>query len=263
MTKEKAVAVKMLSAERDNVRSVRAALQDAVAQVLGRVSLATSYDDRVDPRAGMRAVLIAIPLLTASLTDALRFARDNARSEGRDSIGIDLEDVDGAPVSTDEDDARAAMAASAFASYWGAVALERVKRAAPRRMATGTGVRQAIQASVRDTASRLERVTVTETVHAFNDERQIAAKQLVAKPANDVGGPFRIGARPADEGEPTYVKIWSALLDGATCGRCAALNGREVAIDDAFPEGAEPPLHPFCRCIVIYDRRSVRRPRAA
>ncbi len=37
------------------------------------------------------------------------------------------------------------------------------------------------------------------------------------------------------------------------CDECAGLDGKVVGLDDEFPDGAGiPPLHPSCRCVVLY-----------
>jgi len=43
---------------------------------------------------------------------------------------------------------------------------------------------------------------------------------------------------------------WNAVLDPKTCPICRPLDGTTALVPDAFPQGP-PPLHPFCRCIVI------------
>lgn len=43
---------------------------------------------------------------------------------------------------------------------------------------------------------------------------------------------------------------WNAVLDPKTCPVCRPLDGERTALPEAFPEGP-PPLHPFCRCVLI------------
>lgn len=43
---------------------------------------------------------------------------------------------------------------------------------------------------------------------------------------------------------------WNAVLDPKTCPICRPLDDTTALFPDAFPQGP-PPLHPFCRCIVI------------
>jgi SPP1 gp7 family putative phage head morphogenesis protein len=43
---------------------------------------------------------------------------------------------------------------------------------------------------------------------------------------------------------------WNAVLDPKTCPVCRPLDGTTAPFPDAFLQGP-PPLHPFCRCVVI------------
>jgi len=43
---------------------------------------------------------------------------------------------------------------------------------------------------------------------------------------------------------------WNAVLDPKTCPVCRPLDGKEAGTPEAFPKGP-PPLHPFCRCVLI------------
>lgn len=60
------------------------------------------------------------------------------------------------------------------------------------------------------------------------------------------------GARESDR--PIEGWQWNAVLDPKTCPVCRPLDGERAAFPEAFPEGP-PPLHPFCRCVLvpIYD----------
>lgn len=59
------------------------------------------------------------------------------------------------------------------------------------------------------------------------------------------------------------VKVWCTADDERTCSTCAALEGKEVAMDANF-DGASPswsthrtaPAHPSCRCAIIYKEIS-------
>jgi hypothetical protein len=46
-------------------------------------------------------------------------------------------------------------------------------------------------------------------------------------------------------------RVWIAVNDSATDEDCAQLDGVEVGMDESFPDDAEPPLHPSCRCVVV------------
>lgn len=63
---------------------------------------------------------------------------------------------------------------------------------------------------------------------------------------------------------PMQKKIWSAARNESTCGRCLYLHGQTVPMDDPFKEsdGKEiflPPLHPLCRCAVMYQEDKLSR----
>ena len=52
-------------------------------------------------------------------------------------------------------------------------------------------------------------------------------------------------------------KVWETAGSHRTCGRCMELNGKVVGFDDKFFDskydtGETPPLHPRCRCVIIY-----------
>lgn len=49
-------------------------------------------------------------------------------------------------------------------------------------------------------------------------------------------------------------KIFSSADDERTCDECASLDGMQLSMDGEFTEGCEvPPLHPSCRCCVVYE----------
>lgn len=56
------------------------------------------------------------------------------------------------------------------------------------------------------------------------------------------------------------VRVWETADDERTCKLCAPLDGvRVTGLSEPFPSGAStrlhPPLHPACRCTVIYEAR--------
>lgn len=55
-------------------------------------------------------------------------------------------------------------------------------------------------------------------------------------------------ARTSDN--PVSVWIWNAVLDPRTCPICRPLDGTTASDPRSFPNGP-PPLHPYCRCIII------------
>lgn len=49
------------------------------------------------------------------------------------------------------------------------------------------------------------------------------------------------------------VKEWVTSDDARVCSLCKTMDGKQVAIDAAFPDAdLTPPLHPHCRCVVNY-----------
>lgn len=93
------------------------------------------------------------------------------------------------------------------------------------RLTTGTAFPEALEAAVGDVAHRLDRIAVTETWRAYND-------QILA----------------ATEGkEGTWV--WNAVLDKATCAECSGLHGRHFSSAGDVPG---IPRHPLCRCHIQF-----------
>lgn len=55
------------------------------------------------------------------------------------------------------------------------------------------------------------------------------------------------------------VKIWSTADDERVCSRCGPMDGKEVGMNDYFVDSSghrvlKPPLHPHCRCGIIYQQ---------
>jgi SPP1 gp7 family putative phage head morphogenesis protein len=48
---------------------------------------------------------------------------------------------------------------------------------------------------------------------------------------------------------PEAVREWVAKLDMRTCPKCKALDGKRIPADQDFE--VEPPVHPYCRCMVM------------
>jgi SPP1 gp7 family putative phage head morphogenesis protein len=48
-------------------------------------------------------------------------------------------------------------------------------------------------------------------------------------------------------------KIWLTTVDDKLCDRCSPLDGTRVKLDESFGEVDAPPLHPNCRCSIIFD----------
>jgi hypothetical protein len=92
------------------------------------------------------------------------------------------------------------------------------------------------------------RTASTEVARAFNHERN----GIIIDLGGGLGGP-----EPSDLGAPLgpqrpgpgLFKVWSAILDRATCPACFRADGEIVEAHVAFTAG-EMPLHPHCRCLV-------------
>lgn len=48
----------------------------------------------------------------------------------------------------------------------------------------------------------------------------------------------------------SWLKRWDASLDSRSCGDCRRMHGRVAALGAEFLGYGDPPLHPYCRCIV-------------
>ena len=86
-------------------------------------------------------------------------------------------------------------------------------------------------AAARARAPALERIAVTETASAFNDERRRAYADLAKSSL-----------------APELFKVWNAVLDRRTCSFCFGKDGQVRGLHESF--GETPPVHPNCRCIV-------------
>jgi len=82
--------------------------------------------------------------------------------------------------------------------------------------------------------NRAEMIARTETIRASNQGRLAGYKQAGIKGK----------------------KVWVAKMDAKTCSICKELNNREAGLDENFEfKGGEvflPPLHPRCRCRIIF-----------
>lgn len=84
---------------------------------------------------------------------------------------------------------------------------------------------------------RALRIARTETASAFNYGQLETMRQAVR------------------EGLVSEVyKVWWTARDERVCLACGPLHGRRVRLEEPFPNGAyAPPLHPMCRCTVLYE----------
>jgi hypothetical protein len=101
---------------------------------------------------------------------------------------------------------------------------------------------------------RIDRHAATQAASAYADERQSYwdnLAEMLAPAGNDSGD-----EPPPESGEqesigPALFHVWSAVLDRRTCEDCASLDGTTIPIDEEFEAGAETPLHPDCRCVIL------------
>lgn len=109
------------------------------------------------------------------------------------------------------------------------------------RAAAQSASPRAAQAAAKSvTESQVRMIATTETMTAFARERERAAREI----ARATGAPL--------------FKEWRATLDKRACERCSALHGERLALAVRFENG-DPPLHPRCRCWVLYSVEDVTR----
>jgi hypothetical protein len=131
---------------------------------------------------------------------------------------------------TDTDSAYAAAAAAAYASAWAGAALYLVTEA----LRTDKSPTQAVVQATDLKESNLERIVVTETARAYNDQHKEDAEEL---------------ADADPEAMAILVRRWDAMLDARVCDDCASHDGETAPIGESFAGGDEPGyLHPNCRC---------------
>lgn len=85
---------------------------------------------------------------------------------------------------------------------------------------------------------RALRIARTELASAYNQGQDAAIRQAIGDGMFD--GPI--------------TKQWSAAEDERMCEICGSLDGQTVGMDEDFSDGAGvPPIHPACRCVVLYQ----------
>jgi hypothetical protein len=123
----------------------------------------------------------------------------------------------------EHDDVAAHAAASSWSAAWATAATALVLSEEDPSRAPLTAARAR--------AGSLERIAVTETASAFNDERgRVYADLAKSSLASE------------------YFKVWNAVLDRRTCAFCFGKDGQVRALQESF--GETPPVHPYCRCVV-------------
>lgn len=82
-----------------------------------------------------------------------------------------------------------------------------------------------------------DRLVRTENMHAYNTQHDLAIEHVNAD-------------RHEDDDE--YLRRWDATADKVSCDRCKALDRTVATIKGDFANGVHsPPLHPYCRCVVL------------
>jgi len=92
---------------------------------------------------------------------------------------------------------------------------------------------------------RAERIARTELAFAYNFGQFETVRQAVEQ-----------GHLPRER----VVKVFSTADDERVCPRCGPLDGARIGLEETFPGATKrlpfvyvPPLHPRCRCTVIYE----------
>jgi SPP1 gp7 family putative phage head morphogenesis protein len=193
----------------DRLRHVARAIVDAAIVQIAR------SQSRMAAMLIVRRTMVA---LAHAIERELVAIRREARAASRGTVGDLAPPRRGLHERDQEDETAAHAAAQSYASAWAAAALAIIL--------SGDGERVDVDGiNARD--AHLGRIAATEAARAFNDERRRARMEL-----------------SPDE----WVQVWSALLDGRTCGQCRRQHGETRALHEYFTDA--PPVHPNCRCIV-------------
>lgn len=211
----------LVRAERHTLSLARAAVEPHVERAATSIAHAPAGDEH---RVALATIRRAAPRIQRALEDSLVAARSSARTSGRSSLGS-VAVADAHPLSgRDEHDAIAShSAASSWSAAWAT--------AATALVLADEDPSRAPVAAARARAPALERIAVTETASAFNDERRRVYQDLAKSSL-----------------APELFKVWNAVLDRRTCAFCFGKDGQVRALHESF--GETPPVHPNCRCIV-------------
>jgi len=168
-----------------------------------------------------------------SITQALYRSKQELRQLGRKSVEDELEtEITQKPTpSARRDLAGAAKVSAVFLAF----SKSRTKAFSEQVETTESSQSVSLlkQQSAAAIDNRLRQIAAFEAVRAFEEERRDAAEQI------------------SEESGKVMTKRWDASLDSLTCTTCEGLDGREVELDEEFPDG-DPPLHPNCRCSIEY-----------
>jgi hypothetical protein len=226
---EQATARSLVRTEAEGYRELSRAIKRETQRVVASIAMIdpTVPDEDVQARA-MAEVDSSSDHLAKALLAILLLLRSRSRGAGRlaleSALGIKLlGGIYHGPV----DVARARAAANALANQWAALAL-----AAIVTVQGAADVARAVGRTYDTMTGRASRTAATETVSAVNDELRRAATDLERETGRQL------------------MRVWSAFLDNRVCPECAIRHGKMVPNGIAFD--GEPPLHPLCRCIILY-----------
>lgn len=219
-------------------------LQDDTDDAINRASAAlASKGDSARRRDAFSAILASATKLSGAIAGGLMLMQSNAAGLAQRRVVAEFEAI-GLTISPHEvpsaallfgNDQQAAWnlaASESLASTWRATALARVQQAIRADKSIG----QALTASKRAIASSVERTAITEVTRTYADTHRQTIVDIV-----------RHNARAREWVEANDVqRIWVALLDA--CEDCIDLDGTTTDLEGSFLGGAEPPLHPRCRC---------------
>ncbi len=227
---ERIAAGVILAASARTLARMRLAAKAATADVADRSGASAFASAAV-----LGSLLVAGKDLASNLGDNLAQGRAEARVAARKRLAAELAGV-GVTLTLWQpnmrrdaaDAALSAIAAESAAAQWRAIAI------AESRQASKSDSPQAVLARTRQAFdARMDRTSVTEVVHAYNEEHREAMRDLVR--------------REPDLAE-RLMREWSAFTDG--CGRCLPHDGERVRADEPFAYGDEPGLmHPRCMCV--------------
>lgn len=175
------------------------------------------------------------------LHEEIRRSHVVGRAAGRHRLEVELGQPLHAAAGALEDDAFADIVAQSLASAWGSTGLS-ILGGKPTTI-TARDLDQL--ADLLD--ARVRRAAATETARVFNREREALIDEHVGAFSSSTRGP-----RDPDVPAAGAFKVWSAILDRATCPRCFGLDGEIVELHKSFSIGSPPPMHPHCRCIVEF-----------
>jgi len=211
----------LVRSERRTLALAKAAIEPHVERAAMSIAHAPDGDRQ---RVALATIRRGAPRIRRALADALTSARAGARTSARESLGS-MPTAGDQPLSgrDEHDDVAAYAAASSWSAAWATAATAVV-------LADEDPSRAPLTAA-RARAGSLERIAVTETASAFNDERRRAYADVTKSSL-------------ASE----YFKVWNAVLDRRTCAFCFGKDGQVRALHESF--GETPPVHPNCRCVV-------------